>query len=121
MAGEFGGRWRVTVKLGVSGCCFVRGPVTLSRFARRFWFCPFGTTGFGFLDGGLVGITGGAGTALWFFWSGGRWMGLGLAGFDVEVVGGFGGVAVVGDLVAAVGAVDGGVEVDAQGAPFAFD
>ena len=58
-----------------------------------------------------------------FFWSGGRWMGLGvgLAGFDVEVVGGFGGVAVVGDLVAAVGAVDCGVEVDAQGAPFAFD
>ena len=105
--------------MGVGG--FVRGPVTLSRFARRFWFCPFGATGFGFLDGRLVGVTGGAGTALCFFWSGGRWMGLGLAGFDVEVVGGFGGVAVVGDLVAAVGAVDGGMEIDAQGAPFAFD
>ena len=39
--------------MGVGG--FVRGPVTLSRFARRFWFCPFGTTGFGFLDGRLVG------------------------------------------------------------------
>ena len=37
---------------------FVRGPVTLSRFARRFWFCPYGTTGFGFLDGRPVGTKG---------------------------------------------------------------
>ena len=32
--------------------------MTVSRFARRFWFCPYGTTGFGFLDGRLVGIKG---------------------------------------------------------------
>ena len=42
--------------MGVGG--FVRGPVTLSRFARRFWFCPYGTTGFGFLDGRPVGTKG---------------------------------------------------------------
>ena len=42
--------------MGVGG--FVRGPVTLSRFARRFWFCPYGTTGFGFLDGRPEGTKG---------------------------------------------------------------
>jgi hypothetical protein len=34
------------------------GPVTMSRSARRFWFCPYGTTGFGFLDGRPVGTKG---------------------------------------------------------------
>ena len=41
------------------GCWwFCAGPVTLSRSARRFWFCPYGTTGFGFLDGRPEGTKG---------------------------------------------------------------
>ena len=63
---------------------FCAGPVTLSRSARRFWFCPYGTTGFGFLDGRLVGTKG----ICWVDRDsvtgvfGGRW-----AGYSVDGVG----------------------------------